>query len=644
MATPRPDPYQDMDTDPLRTFAIPVEPIQFSTTPIVNHATSSKSRGSKTASMPAVPPGYAEQTEQSDSSATSPSADPDPQDLTEQDGETPSRRPVKNTTSNQAHSTETQNIPNAATPSTPSNPQFQTQSATNPPHLIPTYTPRTTTSGSLYQNLSSTGSSLVWKNSTSSLPNGSPRHLSKHSQVYTTPKGVIRADPWSSKHNDPNTTPGSVAPTEPETPGPVNPFSDTFPLVIDPPDLDEWRHKLFNVTDTLVLSEEEYLTYFPHVDNVYSHRSTQRYKRKAFVSHYWDCRLKGRPSGTPKSDDPNKKKRKRQARERDLCDVKIKITEYFSAEEAAKQGLHTGTSDMPPLFNGNIAPELLGDSSSTAPVPTNNDEEHDLTIVLEDGSNNPTNPTDNFGLLELPRKFPKGHPGADGKRWFAIQRVRGNPGGGALSEQKRHSISTNGATGVDGGEDEDGDTSMLDPNMAADSNHKHSLDDSDRIKKNSIERWVIKEEKEKKRLSVSRSIMFWRFVNCDLPETIIMHPGDSGSVWDGFVIALLLWKYQLSNTFLFSHRKSTQTRPHPVPTKQPSPNPSHRPFVPVAWLGSRRVRTPNPYHLKSLSLPTVSAPLHSESGLLWSSRVSRTKWWKSCQIIWTNFDQQRCWR
>ncbi|KAJ4272314.1 hypothetical protein NW762_001027 [Fusarium torreyae] len=64
-------------------------------------------------------------------------------------------------------------------------------------------------------------------------------------------------------------------------------------------------------------------------DNVYSHRSTQRYKRKPFISHYWDCRMKGRPPGTPKSDDPNKKKRKRKARQRDLCDVKIKITEYF---------------------------------------------------------------------------------------------------------------------------------------------------------------------------------------------------------------------------------------------------------------------------------------------------------------------------
>lgn len=73
--------------------------------------------------------------------------------------------------------------------------------------------------------------------------------------------------------------------------------------------------------------------YFPHVDNVYSHRSTQKYKRKPFISHYWDCRMKGRPPGTPKTEDPNKKRRRRSARERDLCDVKIKITEYFPSNE-----------------------------------------------------------------------------------------------------------------------------------------------------------------------------------------------------------------------------------------------------------------------------------------------------------------------
>ena len=109
-------------------------------------------------------------------------------------------------------------------------------------------------------------------------------------------------------------------------------------LVVDPPDLAAWRAKLFDVNETIVLTNEEFETYFPHVDNVYSHRSTQKYKRKPFVSHYWDCRMKGRPPGTPKSDDPTKKKRKRNARARDLCDVKIKITEYSPGAQIELEG------------------------------------------------------------------------------------------------------------------------------------------------------------------------------------------------------------------------------------------------------------------------------------------------------------------
>ncbi|TEA16542.1 Glutathione S-transferase U8 [Colletotrichum sidae] len=75
-------------------------------------------------------------------------------------------------------------------------------------------------------------------------------------------------------------------------------------------------------------SEPAFEAYFPHVDNVYSHRSTQAYKSKPFISHYWECRLKGRTPGTKKSDDPSKKKRNRVPRQLNLCDVKIKITEY----------------------------------------------------------------------------------------------------------------------------------------------------------------------------------------------------------------------------------------------------------------------------------------------------------------------------
>ncbi|KAL1846534.1 hypothetical protein Plec18167_005352 [Paecilomyces lecythidis] len=210
-------------------------------------------------------------------------------------------------------------------------------------------------------------------------------------------------------------------------------------LIPYPPDLEEWRERLFNVDETITLTEEQFQTYFPHVDNVYSHRSTQRYKRKPFVSHYWDCRLKGRPPGTPKSDDPNKKKRRRTARQRDLCDVKIKITEHFPASIAPADVL----SHMEQL-----PPELQ---------------------TVNPFFNPSDNPRENqpFGVLTPNPALPEGHPAAHGARYFTIQRVNGNGANGK-------------SDGVGGG-------------------HRHTLEESDRVKKNSVQRWMLKEAKEQKK-------------------------------------------------------------------------------------------------------------------------------------------------
>ena len=153
------------------------------------------------------------------------------------------------------------------------------------------------------------------------------------------------------------------------------------------------------------------------MDNVYSHRSTQRYKRKPFVSHYWDCRMKGRPSGTPKSDDPNKKKRKRVARERDLCDVKIKVTEYFPGAQ--------------------ISPD--DDAAAAA------------------------------ALQAQLAAFP------GGEKFWTVQRVNGNGGNGK-------------GDGVAGP-------------------HKHTLERSDEIKKNSVQRLLAKQEKETKKQQVGHHLV-----------------------------------------------------------------------------------------------------------------------------------------
>ncbi|OTB03069.1 hypothetical protein M426DRAFT_322101 [Hypoxylon sp. CI-4A] len=172
-------------------------------------------------------------------------------------------------------------------------------------------------------------------------------------------------------------------------------------IVVDPPDLEAWREKLFNVDDTIILTNEQFETYFPHIDNVYSHRSTQKYKRKPFISHYWDCRMKGRPPGTPKSDDPSKKKRKRSARERDLCDVKIKITEYFP-----------GATILP------------GDGDGG------------LSVAQSNAYQSPQQPMFNDGLRPV-------EPHLNGDKFWTIQRVNGNGGNGkgdGVAGPHKHSL------------------------------------------------------------------------------------------------------------------------------------------------------------------------------------------------------------
>ncbi|KAH8905531.1 hypothetical protein BR93DRAFT_804432 [Coniochaeta sp. PMI_546] len=202
--------------------------------------------------------------------------------------------------------------------------------------------------------------------------------------------------------------------------------------VVDPPNLVEWRQRLFDLEEMVVMTNTEpspshttrFETYFPHIDNVYSHRSTQQYKRKPFVSYYWDCRLKGRPPGTPKSTDPNKKKRKRQGRGLGLCDVKIKIVEYTAPPPSTTGG---ATKDLP----------------------------EEVLSVFRDAQE-------------------------DGGKVWTIQRVCG------FGPVERKAV--DGAIG-----------------SARPASHRHTLEKSDDIKKNSVLRWVAAQEKEvRKATAVAR--------------------------------------------------------------------------------------------------------------------------------------------
>ena len=95
------------------------------------------------------------------------------------------------------------------------------------------------------------------------------------------------------------------------------------------------------------------------------------------------------------------------------------------------------------------------------------------------GQNNFYAPGQPGGDLMLPHQqaqhygnLPPDHPSAVGQKYYTIQRVNGNGGNGK-------------GDGIAGP-------------------HKHSLEESDRVKKNSIQRHFLKEEKEKRKSQVSK--------------------------------------------------------------------------------------------------------------------------------------------
>jgi len=232
-------------------------------------------------------------------------------------------------------------------------------------------------------------------------------------------------------------------------------------------------------------------TYFPHIDNVYSHRSTQRHKRRHFVSHYWDCRLKGRPPGTKKSTDPDKKKRKRIARERDLCDVKIKITEFFDQREYEEQ-LGQRPPGMPDLDSASVMSSgisgALAGNNHQPPTPSFYGQLHQMM------------PQQHIGAWDMPQNLgssgmsmPHYAPGppAPAKKFYTLQRVNGNGGNGK-------------GDGVAGP-------------------HKHSLEESDRVKKNSVLRWLAKVDKDDRRKSQVSLLCLLHLPRTSLLSRFFMH-------------------------------------------------------------------------------------------------------------------------
>ena len=128
-----------------------------------------------------------------------------------------------------------------------------------------------------------------------------------------------------------------------------------------------------------------------------------------------------------------------------MCDVKIKITEYFpdavmSADPAEQKSAMDSLSS---------------------------------SLFFPDGGGGGARGSQSFGgvltMLNpvLPESHHPHHPITGGQKFFTIQRVNGNGGNGKTD-------------GVEGG-------------------HRHTLEDSDRIKKNSVYRYMLRKAKDEKR-------------------------------------------------------------------------------------------------------------------------------------------------
>ena len=171
--------------------------------------------------------------------------------------------------------------------------------------------------------------------------------------------------------------------------------------------------------------------------------------------------MKGRPAGTPKSDDPNKKKRKRVARERDLCDVKIKITEFSTG--ATREDIQ-GHLNLQPRSQDLRAEHILAKVNGHVVATTQPSFDSTIASAVANGESS-------TAIVPATQRF------------YTIQRVNGTGTGGTRGDQIRP-------------------------------NHKHTLEESDRIKKNSVVRWMAKP---KKKAPVSGDLFGQRGI---IPDTI----------------------------------------------------------------------------------------------------------------------------
>lgn len=189
--------------------------------------------------------------------------------------------------------------------------------------------------------------------------------------------------------------------------------------------------------------------------------------------------------------------------------MKIKITEYFPEATIGDISNHQKNA-----ANGINSSALS--SNGNNPIGA-------TTLFFPNGGSNAGGSSQSFGMLTPGPTLSENSPlAANGQKLYTIQRVNGNGGNGKTD-------------GIGGG-------------------HRHTLEDSDRVKKNSVHRYLLKKSKDEKKAVVSHIFfLVW------LQEESMQMSG-IGQAWGSciktyFILRILHDENQLQLKFALLHLK-----------------------------------------------------------------------------------------
>lgn len=119
-------------------------------------------------------------------------------------------------------------------------------------------------------------------------------------------------------------------------------------LFNNPPNLSRIRRVLFECTDPIEISLEEFETYWPFIDNVWVKQRTNASKEGQRTTDYYMCRLR-RPTHRSTETRPlpaGKRPRKKRVREGRMCNFQIKVVRFEGAYSTVTIAKTPGSSSV----------------------------------------------------------------------------------------------------------------------------------------------------------------------------------------------------------------------------------------------------------------------------------------------------------